>query len=254
MKPIQRKVIQLSGGRIEYAHSGEGSPALIFINGGSGPIEGWYKVFHELSGETAVFAYNRFGVGKSGKPSSPQHGQAVLDTLIELLHQTGVRPPYILVGHSLGGLYANLFARQHPKDISGVVLLEASHPQDLRINDAHNGFIRGINGLLRKFDSLSASKKWNEVHYVEETVRQIGQAGPFPDVPLVVVAGAKKPPMMPEHAYRLRTVHQEDFLQLSKQSRLITASRSGHFPQLSEPQIVVQAVQECLSQVNQNQN
>ncbi|UQZ34087.1 alpha/beta hydrolase [Paenibacillus sp. PK3_47] len=254
MKPIQRKMIQLPSGRLEYACSGEGAPAVILINGGSGPIEGWYNVFHELAGDTSVLAYNRFGVGKSGKPSGPQHGQAVLDTLRELLQAAGVRPPYLLSGHSLGGLYANLFARKYPGETAGLVLLEASHPQDLLINDTQNGFIRTLNRLLRTVDRLSPHKKWGEVNFVEDTVRQIGEAGPFPDIPLVVVAGSKKPPMMPEQAYRLRTAHQQDFLQLSSQSRLITASRSGHFPQLSEPEIVIQAVKECLAMVRHHQN
>jgi hypothetical protein len=53
--------------------------------------------------------------------------------------------------------------------------------------------------------------------------------------------------MMPEQAYQQRTANQQDFLQLSKQSRLIRASRSGHFPQLSEPEIVKQAVLDCLA-------
>ncbi|WP_438496896.1 alpha/beta fold hydrolase [Paenibacillus sp. IHBB 3054] len=253
MKAIPKKMMNTPSGNMEYAQSGEGTPAIILINGGSGPIEGWHNLFHELAAETAVLAYNRFGVGKSDKPSTPQHGQAVVDALRQLLQLAGLRPPYILVGHSLGGLYANLFARQHPEEIAGVVLLESSHPLDLNINATQSGFIRGINQLLRKSDSLTPHKKWDEVNFVDETVQQIAQSGPFPDVSLVVVSGTKKPPMMPKQAYQLRTANQQDFLQLSKQSRLIQASRSGHFPQLSEPEIVKQAIQDCLAMARKNQ-
>ncbi|MCL6602163.1 MAG: alpha/beta hydrolase [Paenibacillus sp.] len=249
MKPIPKKKMNTTNGNLEYAQSGGGRPAVILINGGSGPIEGWYKVFHELAEQTTVFAYNRFGVGGSDKPSTPQHGNAIVNSLRELLHEVNLQPPYILVGHSLGGLYANLFARQFPDDIAGVVLLDSSHPLDLKINETQSGFIRGINRILRKFDSFSSHKQWNEVHFVEETVAQIGQAAPFPDVPLFVVSGGKKPPMLPEHAYQLRKANQLDFVQLNTQGKHIIASQSGHFPQMSEPEVVKQAIQECIAKV-----
>jgi hypothetical protein len=59
MKPILKKKIYTTSGNIEYAQSGEGMPTVILINGGSRPIEGWYKVLHELTEETTVFAYNK---------------------------------------------------------------------------------------------------------------------------------------------------------------------------------------------------
>jgi len=249
MRPIPKKKMDTTNGKLEYALSGEGKPAVILINGGSGPIEGWYKVFHELAEQTTVLAYNRFGVGGSDKPTSPQHGNAIVNSLRELLQSINLQPPYILVGHSLGGLYANLFARQYPAEIAGVVFLDSSHPQDLKINETQNGFIRGINRILQKLDSFSSHKQWNEVHFVEETVEQIGQAAPFPDVPLFVVSGGQKPPMLPEHAYQLRKANQLDFVQLNPQGTHIIASRSGHFPQMSEPEVVKQAIQECIDKV-----
>lgn len=252
MKPIPKQKIHTANGTLEYAKSGEGLPAVILINGGSGPVEGWYKVYPPLAEEVTVFAYNRFGVGSSDQPASPQHGEAIISSLRQLLQEIALHPPYILVGHSLGGLYANLFARRYPEEIAGVVLLESSHPQDLAINEIQPRWIRVINRLLQKFDALSPHKKWNEANFVEETVQQIGQAGPFPAIPLVIVTGGKKPPMVPEHVYQLRTANQLDFLQLSPQSQHIPATQSGHFPQMSEPDVVLQAVRECISRVRIN--
>ncbi|SFE81601.1 Pimeloyl-ACP methyl ester carboxylesterase [Paenibacillus algorifonticola] len=246
MKPITKKKIQTIHGTFEYAQSGQGSPAVIFINGGSGPIEGWYKVFHETAQETSVFAYNRLGVSGSDKPHSPQHGNEIVASLVQVLADIELPPPYILVGHSLGGLYANLFARLFPDQVAGVVLLDSSHPQDLIINDTQNAFIRGINRLLAIFDFLSPHRKWNEVHFVEQTVQQIELAGPFPDRPLFVVSGNKKPPMMPEHVMEIRRKNQLGLVQLSTHGHHVLASHSGHFPQLTEPDIVIQTIQKCI--------
>lgn len=246
MKPIQKMKTFTTSGIIEYAQSGNGEPAVILINGGSGPIEGWYKVFREIAEETTVFAYNRLGVGNSDKPTSPQHGNFIVNTLRQLLLEINLQPPYILVGHSLGGLYANLFARQNPNETAGVVLLDSSHPEDLAINETQNAFIRGINKCFRAFDSFSPHRKWNEVNFVEETVKQIQQADTFPDVPLFVVSGDKMPRMMPEHVFQIRKSNQLNLVQLSNQGKHILASKSGHFPQLSEPEVVIQAVRECI--------
>ncbi|MDF2670869.1 MAG: alpha/beta hydrolase [Paenibacillus sp.] len=246
MKTIAKKKIRTTDGTFEFSLSVKEAPAIILINGGSGPIEGWYKVFHELAQENTIMAYNRLGVGGSSKPTSPQHGTAIVTSLKQLLDDIGLPPPYLLVGHSLGGLYANLFARKFPHQVSGVVLLEASHPQDLKINDTQPVSIRILNRALSIIDILFPSRQWNEVHYVEQTAAQIEQAGPFPDKPLLVVSGTKKPPFMPEQAFEIRMNNQLDFVQLSKKSKQIRATRSGHFPQLTEPDLVIQAIQECI--------
>lgn len=245
MKPIQKKKILTASGMIEFAQLGKGVPTVILINGGSGPIEGWYKIFHELAEETTVLAYNRLGVGKSDLPKNPQHGECIVNTLRQLLMEINVSPPYILVGHSLGGLYANLFARQFPDEIAGVVLLDSSHPEDLSMNETHGAIIRGINKFLKVFDSFSSHKKWNEVNYVKETVKQIQQAGSFPDIPLQVISGDQMPKMMPEHAFQIRKSNQMNLVQLSNQGKHILATKSGHFPQFSEPELVISTIKEC---------
>jgi pimeloyl-ACP methyl ester carboxylesterase len=243
---IPTKISRTTSGTMEFAQLGEGEPTVLLINGGSGPIDGWYKVIHEIAKTTTVVAYNRFGVGNSDKPSTPQHGNAVVTALRQLLQEENIKPPFLLVGHSLGGFYANLFARQFPNEAAGVVLLESSHPLDLKINETQNAFLRTVNRLFALFDSFFPHRKWGEVHYVEETIKQIEQADAFPDVPLIVVSGGKKPPMMPDHVFEMRRNNQLDFVQLNKQGKHVLAACSGHFPQLSEPEIVIQAILDCL--------
>lgn len=252
MKSISKGKTDTPSGIMEYALSVKDNPAVVLINGGSGPIEGWYKIFHELAEAATVVAYNRLGVGGSDKPSIPQHGDAIVTALRQLLAEARVHPPYILVGHSLGGLYANLFARQFPGEVAGVVLLDSSHPQDLSINETQGPTIKRINRILAMFDSFSSRRKWSEVNFVEETVAQIEKAGSFPDVPLVVVSGGKKPPMMPQHAIEKRANNQLDFVRLSKQGKHVIAHRSGHFPQLTEPEIVIHAILDCIQLANKN--
>jgi pimeloyl-ACP methyl ester carboxylesterase len=85
-------------------------------------------VIAEVAKESTVFAYNRPGYGKSDKPSTPRDGKTVVEELRQLLRQQGLQPPYTLVGHSLGGLYMQMYARAYPQEVQGVVLVDSIYP------------------------------------------------------------------------------------------------------------------------------
>jgi pimeloyl-ACP methyl ester carboxylesterase len=84
---------------------------------------------------------------------------------------------------------------------------------------------------------------------VGETVREIEAAGPFPDVPLVVVTGGKAPPawMMSPAAVGARRAHQQDLARMSPQGEQVIAQGSGHFPQLTEPQLVLDVLAQLVA-------
>ncbi|WP_426342244.1 alpha/beta fold hydrolase [Pseudoduganella sp. S-14] len=106
-----------------------GAPAtVVFENGSRITLDKWDKVIAEVAKESTVFAYNRPGYGKSDKPSTPRDGKTVVEELRQLLRQQGLQPPYTLVGHSLGGLYMQMYARAYPQEVQGVVLVDSIYP------------------------------------------------------------------------------------------------------------------------------
>ncbi|WP_060531531.1 hypothetical protein [Paenibacillus bovis] len=107
--------------------------------------------------------------------------------------------------------------------------------------------IRALNRLLSRLDTFVSSRQWNEVHYVEETARQIQQAVPFPNKPLFVITGMKKSPFVSQHALDIRLNHQQELVQLSRYGKQILAKRSGHFLQFTEPEFVLQMIRNCIS-------
>src|SRR4030095_4845876 len=107
----RKQKIRVQKGQLEYVTTGINGPTVVLINGGGGPLEGWYKIMPKLAEVSKVVAYNRFGIGGSDKPLEPQHGLAIVESLKEMLNALKIQTPFLLVGHSLGGLYANLFAR-----------------------------------------------------------------------------------------------------------------------------------------------
>lgn len=237
-------------GKLQYNISGNGKPNIILINGGSGPIEGWMKIITEISKSSAVFSYNRFGVTGSDKPKEPQDGMTIIRTLREALTIIGFEPPFLLVGHSLGGLYANLYARLYPNEVAGVVFLESSHPKDLSLNEYQGKTVKAINKVFTLFDSLSSHKQFNEVNFVKETVNQIHKIDSFPEIPVYVITGGQENRMMPEEVRKKRLDNQIELLSLSRNSKHIIAKKSGHFPQLSEPTVVIDCIKDCIKQIN----
>ncbi|MGW8391488.1 alpha/beta fold hydrolase [Pseudoduganella sp. HUAS MS19] len=106
-----------------------GAPAtVVFENGSRITLDKWDKVIQEVGKEATVFAYNRPGYGKSDKPTTPRDGKTVVEELRQLLRQQGLQPPYTLVGHSLGGLYMQMYARAYPQEVQGVVLVDSIYP------------------------------------------------------------------------------------------------------------------------------
>ena len=121
------------GGRQLYVECiGSGRPTILLEAGFGGSSELWADVLPELGRETRTCAYDRAGIGASDAiPGVHDAGDEIRD-LERLLDRGGIEPPYVLVGHSYGGLLARLFARAHPDQTGGVVLIDANGRDEWR--------------------------------------------------------------------------------------------------------------------------
>ena len=249
------RLAEVGGATIEYIASGTGPPTIVLVSGAGEPLDGWSRVFGPLLRYGMVVAYNRPGIGQSSRPTEPQTGALIVGTLRDLLAAIEAPPPYILLGHSLGGLYVQLFARRLPEDVCGVVLVESAHPDDRSMAELQPGWIRALNSVLQIGNSLGRDRGFNETRWVDDTCRQIEHAPLFPDVPLAVVTAARPPPsrQMPEEVADLRSANQEALVALAPDSRHLHAAGSSQFPQLSEPTIIVDAVRWVIERMRTNE-
>ncbi|MED3757706.1 alpha/beta fold hydrolase [Peribacillus frigoritolerans] len=143
------------------------------------------KILPAISESSSVFSYNRFGVAGSDKLKVSQDGLNIVNTLREALTSVGFESPFLLVGHSLGGLYANLYARLYPNEVAGIVFLESSTTKDISLNEYQGKAVKTINEMFKVFDSLSSHKQFNEVNFVEKTINQIHLTDTFPEKPVL---------------------------------------------------------------------
>ena len=127
--PGPGEMVDVGEHRLHMNCIGQGSPTVVLDAGwGYTSVEwsGWAQP--EVAKQTRVCAYDRAGMGWSEpEPGSPNATQTTAE-LHALLRETGEEGPYVLVGHSLGGLYSRVYAERYPEEVAGMVLVDSSHP------------------------------------------------------------------------------------------------------------------------------
>jgi len=239
----------IEGQMFRFAKSGRGSPSIVLLAGAGGQLDSWYKLYPDIEQLGTVFIYDRPGVGASPKPREAQYGETVIAQLRQLLQAAGVEPPFVLVGHSFGALHANLFAREFADEVAGVLFLEATAPDDVTgLKQFQAPWQRAF---IRLLDRVAPRDAFDEIRHQLETVRDIAEAPAFPPVPVTVVSGGKRLPrwLMPSALVRERERTQLGLAALSPLGERIVAQRSAHFPQMSEPQVVLDALKSLIARI-----
>ena len=130
--PAPGQLVDVGGYSLHIACSGAGSPTVI-VDAGNGDFSlGWAGIQPEVAKFTRICTYDRAGYGWSDSSPNPRTAKVMAEELHSLLSNAGVEPPYILVGHSLGGYTVRMFADLYPADVVGVVLVDAGHEDQLK--------------------------------------------------------------------------------------------------------------------------
>jgi pimeloyl-ACP methyl ester carboxylesterase len=131
--PPPGRLVEVDGCRLHLQMAGCGLPSVVLESGLGGMSSAWGWIQPEAAKFSSVFSYDRAGLGWSGPDAAPKSAGLAARRLRALLHKAGMLPPYVLVGHSMGGLLVRVFAGLFPEEVAGMVLLDAVHPdQHLR--------------------------------------------------------------------------------------------------------------------------
>lgn len=238
----------VEGQMFRFAKSGQGRPSIVLIAGANGSLDGWFKLYPEIEALGTVFAYDRPGAGASPRPKEAQYGETVVAQLRQLLQVAGVEPPFVLVAHSFGALHANLFARAFADEVAGVMFLEGTAPEDVTTLKRFQSPLQ--RGLVKLLDRVSPRDQFDEIRHERETVKDIAEAPAFPPVPVIVMSGVKRLPrwLVPQALVRERERTQLGLAALSPLGERVLAERSAHYPHLSEPQLVLDALKRLVRQ------
>ena len=228
MKGPMQKNIDHQG--VEYIAEGSGSPTLVFETGMGPTIDTWDQILDSLSKHTRVYAYNRPGYGKSGLKNAPRNVKQVAVQLHANLLANNIQPPYILVGHSAGGLYVNMFARLYPKETAGVIFIDASHPEQFEYFKTDQQFIYSM--------LITATKKGKtpyEHDIVLTTKESFKNVPEFPQVAVTVLTAGKSSPFENKKLRKKWLEFQEGLSNLSSKSKHLIVEESGHYIHRNAP-------------------
>jgi pimeloyl-ACP methyl ester carboxylesterase len=126
--PAPGQMVDVGGHRLHIQCRGEGTPTVLLDAAGQASSAHWQWVQPETAKITRVCAYDRAGMGWSEVGPEPRDGNQIAAELHTLLQNAGIAGPYVLVGHSLGGLYVRAYQANYPDEVVGMVLVDATHP------------------------------------------------------------------------------------------------------------------------------
>ena len=153
--------IDIGGCKLHLRRMGRGSPAVILESGLSASCINWTRVQQDLASITTVVSYDRAGLGWSDPARSPRTSARIAAELHALLGYAGVEPPFVIVGHSFGGLVARSCYRRFPDEIGGLVFVDTTFPHEwLQMSRERRRMLRGgalfarIGGVLARLGAV----------------------------------------------------------------------------------------------------
>lgn len=130
--PPPGKFVDLGDHQLHLYCTGSGSPTVILESGSINTYMSWSRVQPEVAEFTRVCSYDRAGLGWSSAIEKPLSGSQITENLHRLLNEVGIKPPYILAGHSRGGLYVRAFQEQYPETVSGLILVDSAFEPEFK--------------------------------------------------------------------------------------------------------------------------
>ena len=124
------RLVDIGGHRLHLYATGLAAPAVVFDAALGGSSISWTYVQREVATFARAITYDRAGFGWSDQGPLPRTAGRIASELRALLHAAGERPPYVLVGHSFGGLVMRIFAQHYRDETAGLVLVDPAHPED----------------------------------------------------------------------------------------------------------------------------
>ena len=216
---------------------------IVFEGGSRNTIERWGAVPQQLAHDATVFAYNRPGYGNSEEAGTPRDGRTIVEELRAVLRHKGLKPPYVLVGHSLGGLYMQLFARAYPDEVKGVVLIDALYPRMVKRTE-------DFPFLSRMAGRIAFSRTvWREIEHIDETGEMVLALGGIDDKPIVRLINqptSSTAIAVDFGAFRMDEDTRRQVRALYPKAKTIVAD-SSHQMALTSPEVVTAAVREVMA-------
>jgi pimeloyl-ACP methyl ester carboxylesterase len=266
--PPPGQLVDVGGHHLHINCTGNGSPTVVIEAGLGDWSTGWGYVQPEVAKTTRVCTYDRAGWGWSEPGPMPRDAGQIAKELHTLLQNANIPGPYIMVGHSLGGLSVRVFTHNYPSEVAGVVLIDSMFPGQSTIATpsivissfpllARFGIARLLVKPLGLINYVPPSEKAyltryvrpqsaqvlvDEIQEIPVSMTQAGAVNTFGDLPLIVLtAGLDQQPGW--------QTGQAELAKLSSNSQQLTAEKSDHSIAIHQPDAAVSAIVKMVEQL-----
>lgn len=251
-----------------------GQPLIVFENGHGVSLENWDRVLAGVAELAPVVTYNRPGIGQSAAVDEIPTMENVANRLVRILQVLELEPPYVLVGHSLGGLYVRGFPIYHPELLAGLVIIDPADFTETHLNkrddyEVLNWEEHKVDSLIQHFidrRNLSHAKKPTSIRLEGQYLEEV-RAGEFqeimkhqlPNIPVHIITGGRFD--LPkkfrskyyddEALFRSKMKHRVarwiEVTQTVDKGMFFYSGDAGHYVQWNDPDLVVASIKLVLS-------
>jgi pimeloyl-ACP methyl ester carboxylesterase len=239
----ESRQVDVDGHAMHLSIAGDGPITIVLEAGGGWSLRQWDLVQPKLAPFARVVSYDRPGLGKSVQCSKAETAHRVATELHAALESAGLRPPYLFVAHSMGGLFARVFTSMFPSEVGGLVLLDPA-PELF-----YDRVRRELPELYAMLEQAPDAPKGAARAAADTTLAQAAASDPLPPIPIVLFTRSKWDGAPPEMA-RIWTQEHQRWVARTPTAKLRVAENSGHDIPRDEPQVVVDAVRDMLRQLD----
>jgi pimeloyl-ACP methyl ester carboxylesterase len=185
------------GFKMHMVKKGNGTgPTVIMENGLGMQLEWWFGLDDSLARYANVVTYDRAFLGKSGKGNTDRSGEVVAAELKRALQNTDIKPPYILLGFSLGGYYVKAFARANPDDTKGLLLIDPM-PPDAFFREYKTNFPEIYQWEKEMMEPVENAPSFDELVFITRDARKEDNIPS--QIPTMLIIAAMAPEDIPEN-------------------------------------------------------
>ena len=259
--PNPDQQIDIGGYALHMRVQGSGSPVVIFEAGLGNTSATWDTVQPAASQLTCTLAYDRAGLGASDRSPRPRTIPTMVDELAALLNRAQISPPYVLVGHSLGGFIGRTFAYRYADLVAGLILVDPAH-EDMERRMAHLRTPEQWDRFQQAAQAFYATApagvraEWEHFTSNADGMRVVPW---LLDLPTIIITSARfderdrKGGMIPEDRVMWVELHTA-WLQDVPGAAHITTATSGHYIHKDEPELVIDAIKTVLAQCHRHRS